>query len=136
MAGVGTALSIASTGLGMAQKAQQTDARNDARMAAYRRQQRQQALKQRIEERRIERARKRAKAEQRARAGAAGISGTGGSTAALLTGLDREFDQKRRDLAEQGALAQPERPNLLDNDIGLARDALSLTGQIVSILPD
>ncbi|NMM45214.1 hypothetical protein HH303_12040 [Rhodospirillaceae bacterium KN72] len=132
MGEVSAALAVANTVLGMQQASQQRKAQ--AAQIAHRQQQA--ALQQRIEERKLARERRQQEATARARFGASGISANGGSAAAVLRGLNKDYDDA---LADSRAIYSSRMgvPNLLDDGpglgqiIGLGQDIIGL-GQTLS----
>lgn len=132
----GLALSAVSTASNISsQNAQRRQARRRFALEQQQHAQEQQrrALTQRIEERRIERERKQALAAQRARLGAAGVGGTGGSADAIFAGIDQRADQRLADLRADAALAADQPVNLLEDDNSATIGALTGFGrQVIS----
>ncbi|MCR9221987.1 MAG: hypothetical protein NXI21_17325 [Alphaproteobacteria bacterium] len=94
------------------------------------------ALTQRIEERRIERERKQALAAQRARLGAAGVGGAGGSADAIFAGVNQRADQQLADSRADAAIAAVPPLNLLEDDDSATIGALTGFGrQVISAAP-
>lgn len=122
---IGLALSMASTVAG-AQEASSQRKQQAARLAQ---QQQQQALQQRIEERKLERQRKSDLASARARMGAAGTGTDSGSGAAVLQGLNKEYDQQLADSRSLFNAQMTANQNLLDDGPSGLRTALALGQQ-------
>lgn len=129
------AISAMSTAMGVQQAHSQSKAANKAAQAQVNAQARQLRESQAIEERRERERLKQNLATQRARFGAAGVSGAGGSSAALLKGL---FDRTERDLDDTRRLnlmrtedlytnlAHTKRRNLLDASGKIGQSVLGL----------
>jgi hypothetical protein len=81
----------------MVQGAQQASAARKQQAATMAHQRQQAALRQRIEERKLERERRSEEASARARLGASGVGSSGGSGAAVLRGLNADYDQALHD---------------------------------------
>lgn len=125
------ALSGVSTAAGIAGQKQQAAVQRQ-RVAA---EQQQRALQQRIEERRIARERDQQLAAQRARMGAAGVGGSGGSADAIFAGIRNEADQRIFDIRSGNDLAA-QSASLLDDDNGETIQALTGFGQkVLSVMP-
>lgn len=130
-AAIGLILSGASTAAGISSQRQQAAIQRQ-RVAA---EQQQRALQQRIEERRIARERDQQLAAQRARLGAAGVGGSGGSADAIFAGIRNDADQRLFDLNQGNALAA-QSASLLDDDDGATIEALAGFGQqVISAIP-
>lgn len=131
MALASLALSGVSTAAGVAGQRQQAAAQRQ-RIAA---EQQQRALTQRIEERRIARERDQQIAAQRARMGAAGVGGSGGSADAIFAGIRGDADQRLFDVRQGNALAA-QSVSLLDDDDGPTIEALAGFGrQVIRAIP-
>jgi|GEM_PF-5393010 len=120
------ALSAASTAASI--KSQSVQRKAQAQKFAM--DQQQQALQQRIQERKIERERKQTLSSQRARMGAAGIGGTGGSADAIFAGINQKAGQQVGDLRAGKAIAD-QGVNLLADDNGPMIQGLAGFGQQV-----
>ena len=135
---LGTALSAINTIGGIYQTVQgirssraQTEAHNREQL----RRQEFQRAQQRIEQQRLERKRKSQLATARARLGAAGIGSTGGSGAALLGGINGDFDRELQESNQLFNLSQVE-PNLLDDRPQRIRQFTRLGQQVIGLIPN
>jgi len=126
-AAIGLILSGASTAASISGQRQQA-AMQRRRIAA---EQQQRALQQRVEERRIARERDKQLASQRARMGAAGVGGSGGSADAIFAGIRADADQQVFDLRSGDALAKQSASLLDDDDTASSIEAISGFGQQV-----
>jgi len=134
------AIAAASTAFDVQQTYRQTKAANKAAQAQADAEARQMREKLAIEERRRKEGLKRDLATQRARFGASGVGGAGGSSEALLQGLsnqtDRELaDSRRLNLLQTQDLytnlAHTKRRNLLDAQGSIGSSALGLADKWV-----
>lgn len=132
------AISAMSTAIGMQQARSQTKARNRAAQARADAQVKQLKTSQQIEERRRKEGLKRNLATQRARFGASGVGGVGGSSDALLRGLsdqtEREIkDRNRLNLLQTNSiytnLANSKRLNLLESNRKIGSSLFGLAEQ-------
>ena len=128
----------ASTALSMQQARSQAKAENSAAQTQANVQARQIRESQAIEERRRQEQLIRNLAAQRARAGAAGIGGAGGSSEALLQGLSNETERDLNDVRRTnllqiddvyGNLAHTRKRNLLDARYSQLNSMLSLANK-------
>lgn len=130
------AMPFITAGLGAAStlnSAQDAAAQRKAQNARVAQQQHQMALRQRIEERRLERKRKSELASARARLGAAGTGTTGGSGAAVLRGLNQDFDQELQDSRSLFNAQMAGTQNLLNTRSGGLGTALSLSRNLLGL---
>ena len=126
---------IASMALGTAQSLASNSAAQKAAKQQYAAQMAERNQRLIIQERQRKEQLRQAEATQRARAGARGVGGTGGSTDALLTGMavrsarDMAGTRSLLDVQDQQmktSLANSARQNLLNTAFGTAQDVLGL----------
>lgn len=124
------AMSAASTATSIQQASSQRKAQ--ARQVAQ--QQEQAALQQRIEERRLERQKRSEQATARARLGAAGVSSTGGSGAAVIGGLENAYDRRLSENRSALNQANSGPVNLLDDGAAKTNALIGFGNQVVGTL--
>jgi hypothetical protein len=151
MSGLEPYLMAASTGLGAVSTLggmQQAEAAQKAQAARAAHDQQRAALEHRMNERRLERERRQKTASARARLGAAGIGSAGGSGAAVLRGLNKEYDIARFDSRTMFDMNRAGGQNLLDDSgsqladlasnaksaIGLGKQVFDFGNQVVGLI--